>query len=80
MRTQTRFAASEGTTESRPMLPMSRGEAKGLDQGLRWWEHTVAPWYDRMGATVSEALLVRIMVNDLRDIRDSELAANRHAR
>lgn len=62
------------------MLPMSRGEAKGLDQGLRWWEHTVAPWYDRMGATVSEALLVRIMVNDLRDIRDSELAANRHAR
>jgi hypothetical protein len=62
------------------MLPMSRGEAKGLDQGLRRWEHTGAPWYDRMGAMVSEALLVRIMVDDLRDIRDRELAAKRDAR
>jgi hypothetical protein len=59
---------------------MSRGEAKGLDQGLRWWEHTVARWHDRMGATVSEAPLVRIMVTDLRDIRDRELAAKRDAR
>jgi hypothetical protein len=62
------------------MLPISRGEVKGLDHGLRWWEHTVAPWSDRMGATVSEALLVRTMVNDLRDIRDCELAAKRDAR
>lgn len=62
------------------MLPMSRGEVKGLDQGLRWWEHTVAPSYDRMGATVSAALLVRIMVNALCNIRDRELTAKRDAR
>lgn len=57
------------------MLPLPRTEVLDEDAALDWWESQVAPFYERMHATVDAAALTRTIVADLRSIREATSSA-----
>jgi len=50
-----------------------RNEIFDEETALDWWEQTFAPNCEAMGAQVNAAVLVRILVGSLREIRNASL-------